>query len=111
MGITSESQLIDINTIAAGCNSFISALEIFINGANRIVEAGSLCDGKALSIDGKTLQPEITEIGTQIGNLYNEYANCAQDVYNQAVRIYEQQVAELNEYYRQQAAAQQQNNR
>jgi len=108
MAITSESQLIDVQTIYSGCNAFVSALEIFINGGNKIIEAGNTCSSKAISIDGKSLQPDIVEVGQQVGNLYNEFVNYAQAVSDQATQIYNQQVAELNEYRRQQA--EQQNN-
>ena len=104
MGITNESQLMDINAIAAGCEAMLSALELFVEGGNKIIEAGYICDSKALSIDGKSLRPDIVDAGTQIANMYTEYANYIQELYNQAVRVYTQQVNELNEYYRQQAA-------
>ena len=114
-GITSESQLIDYETIRNGCVAYVEALEGFYTAAQQIIDAGTTMDKKALSVDGATMQPVLYELGETIGNLANEYAGYANDVYVQAINIYNEQVAELNEYYRklaeQQAAkAAQQNN-
>ena len=110
-GITSESQLIDINAIGSGCNAYISALAFFNDGANQIINAGHTCNEKALSVDGTSFESEITSIGDQINQLKDEYASYAEAVYAQAVQVYNAQVAELNEYRRWLAAQQQNNNR
>ncbi len=107
-GITSESQLIDVNTIRRGCEAYIDALDFFIDGGNQIISAGSTCSAKALSVDGSSFQNEIIDLGQQIIALRDEYAACAENVYAQAVQIYNAQVAELNEYNRQLALARQQ---
>ncbi len=112
-GITSESQLIDVNAIRKGCEAYIDALGFFVDGGNQIISAGNTCSAKALSVDGSSFQNDIIEVGYQIIALRDEYAACAENVYAQAVQIYNAQVAELNEYNRQLAAqrAQQQAHR
>ena len=108
-GITSESQLIDVGTIGSGCNAFVSALNVFSDGANQMISAGQTCNEKALSVDGTSFEADITSIGQQINQLRDEYASYADAVYAAAVQVYNEQVAELNAY-RNWLAQQRQNN-
>lgn len=109
-GITSESQLIDYESIRNGCVAYVQALEGFTEAGEKIIEAGTIMDKDALSVDGASMQPSLYELGQMIGNLANEYAEYANAVYTDAIRIYNEQVAELNEYYRKLAEQQQQKN-
>ena len=103
-GITSESQLIDYQRIRLGCESYIQALDDFVSCGNAVIQAGESCSQQALSVDGETMQSVIYEIAEQIGGLRDALAANAEAVYAQAVQIYNAQVAELNEYIRQQEA-------
>ena len=105
-GITSESQLIDYETIRNGCVQYVEALEGFTTAAQQIIEAGTVMNKDALSVDGASMQPVLYELGETIGNLPTDYAAIANAIYEQAIQIYNEQVAELNEYYRQLAAQQ-----
>ncbi len=105
-GITSESQLIDYATIRSGCVAYVEALEGFTTAAQQIIEAGTIMNKDALSVDGASMQPVLYETAEQIGKLANDYAAIANGIYEQAIAIYNEQVAELNEYYRQLAAQQ-----
>ena len=105
-GITSESQLIDVATIGSGCSAYISALDFYTDGGNQVVTAGQTCNAKALSVDGASFEQEITQYGQKIEQCRDIYAAAAQAVYDQAVSIYNEQVAELNEYRRKLAEAQ-----
>ena len=52
-GITSKSQLIDINTIKAGCEMYINALDDFEKSGENVVLAAEKCDKKQkISING-----------------------------------------------------------
>lgn len=108
-GITDRSQLIDVDTIRSGCESYKRALSFFTEGGNQVISAGHSCNAKALSVDGSSFETDIVDIGNQIIALEAEYSSYAEAVYAQAVQVYNAQVAELNEYNRwlaQQRAAQ-----
>ena len=100
-GITSEAQLIDIATITAGCNQYKQCLEDFETNGNRVIEAGEICDAKALSIDYTTLQWTINDLGEEIKNVKTTLSAATDGVVAAAQRVYNEQVAELNEYRRQ----------
>lgn len=99
-GITSESQLIDIESIQSGCISYAQSLDYFIQAGQQIIDAGTACDAKAMSVDGSSMQPTLYEFGQMVQELSNTYSAYVSDVCNQAVNVYNAQVAELNEYYR-----------
>ena len=105
-GITNEYQLIDYNTIRNGCSAYMDTLQYLMQAAEQIVEAGDLCDKKALNVDGQTLQPVLYELAQEIINIANEYAGYVNEVNTDAVNIYNSQVSELNAYYQQLAAQQ-----
>ena len=110
MAITSESQLIDIATIQSGCVAYAQALEYFIQAGQEIIDAGTICDAKALSVDDSSMQPVLYEVGQMIQELSNTYSTYVTDVYSEAVTIYNQQVTELNAYYQRLAEEQAKNN-
>ena len=105
-GITSESQLLDYKAIENGCNAYIEAAAEFITAAQQIIEAGDICDKKALAADGQSMQPVIYELGQSVAAIGNECAQRAIDLYNEAINVYNAQVAELNAYYQRLAAEQ-----
>ena len=107
-GITSTSQIIDINTILSGCAAYKNALRDFETCGNTVIKAGETCTSKALSVDNNTLQYPITDLGQAIKDLKTEYTGYAEDVEAQAKKIYNAQVAEYNDYVARQRAAQQQ---
>ena len=107
-GITSESQLIDIETIGNGVSAYINALNSLIAAAQAIATCADECGEKALSINGQSMQPTIYELAVTMSDEANKYAEAANGVYEQAVAVYNAQVAELNAYYQQLAAQQNQ---
>ena len=100
-GITSEAQLIDIATITSGCNQYKQCLEDFETNGNRVIEAGEICNAKALSIDYTTLQWSINDLGEEIKNVKTTLSAAADGVVAAAQKVYNEQMAELNEYRRQ----------
>ena len=103
-GITSTSQIIDLSTILSGCAAY--------KCGNTVIKAGETCSKKALSVDDSTLQYPITDLGQAIKDLKAEYTGYAEDVEAQARKIYNEQVAEYNDYIaRLRAQQQQQNNK
>ena len=97
-GITSTSQIIDLSTILNGCAAYKNALKDFETCGNTVIAAGEKCNKKALSVDDSTLQYPITDLGQAIKDLKTEYSGYADDVEAQARRIYNEQVAEYNDY-------------
>jgi hypothetical protein len=110
-GITSSSQLIDLDSIKAGCENYKDALDDFTKCGELVIYAGTTCSSKALSVDDSTLEYPINELGEEIKKLKTTYSSYADDVVAQATKIYNAQVSELNEYIRkqQELEAQQQN--
>ena len=108
-GITSESQLIDVSTITSGANQYKSALEFYTDGGNQVIAAGATCNAKALSVDGASFESEITEVGNKIKTLKDTYSSAADAVVAAANTVYNEQVAELQEYRRRLAEAQKKN--
>ena len=105
-GITNASQLIDYDTIRNGCSAYMETLDYFIQAAQQIVEAGEMCDKKAMNVDGQSMQPALYELAQEIANAANEFAGYVNEVNTQAVNIYNEQVRELNAYYQQLAQQQ-----
>ena len=102
-GITSKSQLIDVGTIQSGCQAYINALDFFETGGKQLVDAGSLCNAQALSVDGCSFQADIDQMGQSAIQEKAKLINAATSVYNEAVSVYNAQVKELNEYNRRMA--------
>ncbi len=113
-GITSESQLIDYETIRNGCQAYVDAASEMAKAADQIQGAGDICDKKALAANGESMQTPIYEFAQQVAMIASECAARASDVVDQAVRIYNEQVQELNAYRQrladEQARQQQQQN-
>lgn len=96
--ITSESQLIDLDTIKKGCSKITSAGDAFENCAREIESASDACSIDVLSVDNKTLQPIMLELADQIRKLKSELEGFSQSIQNVALEIYNQQYAQLQEY-------------
>lgn len=96
--ITSESQLIDLQTISEGCSKITSAGQAFENCAREIESASDACGIDVLSVDNKTLQPTMLELADQIRNLKSEIENFSKSIQDVANEIYNQQYAQLQEY-------------
>jgi len=109
-GITSSSQLVDLDTIRSGCEQFKEALEDFTVCGEAVIAAGETCSEKALSIDENSLEFSITDLGTEIKSLKDIYAAYADQLMAEATQVYNAQVNELNAYIRQQQQQQQQQN-
>ncbi|MBQ3307099.1 MAG: hypothetical protein IJG68_02780 [Bacilli bacterium] len=110
-GITNESQLIDVATIKRGCESFLEALSFFVDGGNQVISAGYTCSKKAISVDNSSFENDLMEMGQQIVAIRDKYVAVAENIYQQAVTVYNNQVAELNEYNRYKAQQQAAQNR
>lgn len=102
-GITDKSQLIDYETIRRNCEQYKIILEDFKKCGEEVVQAGEACNQDALSIDESTMQETIVELGVGIQNAAIAYANSADQLVADAIKVYNAQVAELNEYLRRQS--------
>lgn len=100
-GITSQSQIIDINTIKSGCETIIKELECLEKCGEKVINAGIICNKKALSVDSESLEGSIIEVGEQIKNTKNELVISAEQLIADAMVVYNAQVSEYNEYIRQ----------
>lgn len=97
-GITNKNQIIDFETIKKGCNDYRAALDSFVDCGVAVMKAAEMCDKKALSVDYKTLQDYMAEIGEKIIKLRETYGMYSVEVARQAVTICSQQVDELTQY-------------
>ncbi len=109
-GITSKSQIIDLDTIKAGCQEFKDCLDDFEICGKGVIEAGETCNSKALSVDEKTFEYPITDLGESIKALKDEYIGYADQVIADATSVYNAQIAEYNDYVTKMQQQENQNN-
>ena len=102
-GITDKSQLIDIRTIKEGCDQYIDALNYLLNAGKDVAQASKICTKEAMSVDGQSLEMTLYEMGKDFADVAKEYSGYANELYQQAVGVYNEQVAELNAYLQEQA--------
>lgn len=99
-GITSESQLIDINTINEGCNKIDEAAIAYLDCANVLSDAASIMDINALSVEKKTMKPSIEELAAKIKQVKGNIGEFTNEIRNLASKIFQEQKMELEEYQR-----------
>lgn len=109
-GITSSSQIIDIEGIQAGVNKIKTTAEDFTTCGNTVNKAADTCDAKALEIEGKTMQPTIEELATNIKDLKASVDELADSILSAANTVYNTQCEELREYERKLKEAEEKNN-
>lgn len=97
-GITSASQLIDVSAITNGCNSIKQAAEAFERCSEKVKQAADMFDGKALSVDKTTMQPQLTADAEFIKSLKAQVDGFVTEVIALAASIRAEQEAELAEY-------------
>lgn len=107
MAITSESQVIDITTISNGCAIIEEAARDYTTCANKVNEAASICTDKALSVEKKSMQPSLQDLGASIGTIQGNIEFFTSQIRNVAMKIRTQQLNELAEYQAAQAAKKQ----
>lgn len=98
MAITSESQIIDITTISNGCSIIEEAARDYSNCAKKVNEAAAICTDKALSVEKKSMQPSLEELGASIGTIQGNIEYFTSQIRNVAMQIQSKQLAELAEY-------------
>ena len=104
-GITNESQIIDLGTINKGCDQIDAAAKDFITCGNKVVSAGSTCNKDALSVDDKSMQPAIEELGESIKALEGKVTGFTGQIRSIASQVYNAQVQELRAYQEEQRKA------
>ena len=102
-GITSESQLIDIGAINAGCDAIDAAAEDYVTCGNRVNYAGEICNVDALSVDKVSLEASIEELGETIKSLRDYIESFTSEIRRLASSIYQAQSEELSAYRAEQA--------
>lgn len=104
MAITNESQIIDITTISNGCSIIEEAAADYAACASKVNEAASICTDKALSVEKKSMQPSLEELGASIGTIQGNIEYFTSQIRSVAMKIQTQQLNELAEYRAAQAA-------
>ena len=107
-GITSESQIIDIDTITSGVNQYKQAVEDFDACGTKVVQASQTCNKDALSVDDASLQGPIESLGNEIKSLKDQLCAVADELLYEARVVHSAQWNELTEYRRQQDLLRQQ---
>lgn len=97
-GITSESQMIDLGMINKGCDIIDEAAKDFTTSGNKVVSAGNTCNKDALSVDDKSMQPAIEELGETIKSLEGKVTSFTSQIRSLASQIYNTQFQELQAY-------------
>ena len=98
MAITSESQIIDITTISNGCSIIEEAARDYATCSKKVKEAASICTDKALSVEKKSMQPSLEELGESIASIQGNIEYFTSQIRNVAMQIQSKQYAELAEY-------------
>ena len=104
MAITSESQIIDVTAISNGCSVIEEAARDYTSSASKINEAASICTTEALSVEKKSMQPSLQELGAAIGTIENNILSFTSQIRNVAMQIQSKQLQELANYRAEQAA-------
>ena len=107
MAITSESQIIDVVTIDSGCKIIEEAARDYTTCANKIKEAASICTDQALSVEKKSMQPSIQDLGDSVATIQGNIEYFTSQIRAVATTIYSQQMTELNNYREQKAKEEQ----
>lgn len=97
-GITSSSQIIDIGTISNGCTQLEETAKKFEECAKLVLEASSICDANALSVDQTTIQPQLEVDAEFIRSIKDAVDGFASGIRNVATQIYAAQSQELEDY-------------
>lgn len=97
-GITSESQLIDISAINAGCDIIDAAAGDFTDCGNAVKAAAYYCGKDAMSVDGKSMGPSVEELGTSIAGIKDSITSVTAEIKSLASQIYDSQKQELDAY-------------
>lgn len=103
--ITSVDQIIDLETIAGGCNIINAAAKDFTTCANHLTAASEACTPKALSVDNTSMQGVIAEVAAATTALESNITGATAEVLSAAQALYNAQWASYNEYLRQQELA------
>ena len=98
--ITSESQLIDTETIKQGCTKIESAAKKYEDCAKEVETAADMCGAEVLSVDKKTMQPIMEELAQEIRKLETNFTELSASIMEIANSIYTQQKNELDIYRR-----------
>ena len=101
-GITSKSQIIDYDTIRKACDNLKAISKDFNVCGEKIRKSGDDCGINVLSVDNRTMQPGIWDLGDSIQKIQTKYENLAESITNSAYKIKLQQEAELEEYLKKQ---------
>ena len=104
MAITNANQMIDITAINEGCTIIENAAQDYLTCAERVLEAASICDGEALSVEKTTMQPTLEDLGEQTKLIPEYICNFTAKIRSESAKIYATQQAQLNEYQAAQAA-------
>ena len=97
-GITNSSQIIDTGTISNACTTIETIAENFERCAQKIENAASICDAKALSVDKTTMQPQLEADAEYIRSIKNAICDFTVEIRNVALQIYAAQKTELDTY-------------
>lgn len=97
-GITSESQLIDIETIRNGCNQLKGAADDFDKVGDYVNNTGDNSGVDVFSVDNKSFGPSIKSLGEAIKGVKSQIVAEAENILSSAEKIYASQKAELQAY-------------
>ncbi|MDO4995622.1 MAG: hypothetical protein Q4E69_00440 [Bacilli bacterium] len=94
-GITDRSQILDAQAVKAACNMIDSAAEDFATAAKKLEEAKNEIGGKAMKVDGQTMEDSYKIVKEGLENVKTNINAYTQQVINTANAI---STAQQNEY-------------
>ena len=107
-GITSSSQMIDVEAIKQACVQIETAAADFTTASKKVEDAKSYCGKGALEVEGKTMEESFDQVSGDLSNVEKSIKDFTSSIVSTAQSIYYAQSQELAEY-QQQLAQQQQN--
>lgn len=98
MVITSENDILDVNSVNAACKLIRDGAAYYTRASSKITDASLHCGSNALAVDGKNMVEEFSSISKQFNDLRDNIDNFCTSVEKAAEQIAKSQRQQLQEY-------------
>lgn len=98
MGITSKSQIIDVEAIKQGCAQLVEVASQFTTHARTLKEFAADIDTDALSVDKEGVYDNITAIAEEIAKFEGIVSSIASAIVVEAKQVYYDDQDELDDH-------------
>ncbi len=98
MAITSENDILDVNSVKAACELIRQGADYYEQASGTILKAAEHCGINALSVDGKGMVEEYNSLCNQFNDLKKNIYSFCTSVEEAAEQIAKSQRQQLQEY-------------